>query len=275
MGSHFNRYAQLLNSQATTLNKSLKSKKMKTSNKILLGTVGLIVLCMLSTLIYMRANLRIQSIQNDTSEWQTQIRNIGSFNVIEVHTAADVYLSQGETKFEMKGTEDMMANIEVLVEGGKLIVKNKNDNSLGRGSNKVLLYIKTDSLTYLQHSGVGSIESSSILTYPNWKINTSGTNDASLEIRCNDFNYHQSGFGSVSIEGMAEHVGYSNSGAGSMDGSNLEAKNVDVNGSGAGSFYVYATEQLNINLSGAGSVNYKGNPRIQQHVSGFGSVSAM
>ena len=246
---------------------------MKTSNKILLGTVGLIVLCMLSMLIYMRTNLRVQDLQEDTSEWQTQIRRVDAFQEIEVHTAANIYIIQGEPKFEMKGTEQMMANVEVLVENNKLIVKEKN--SIGTRTGKLQLYITTDSLVNVLHTEVGSIESSNTLTFPEWSISTSAVNDASLDIECNNFNYHQTGVGSVNITGTADHVSYSNSGAGNMDGSDLEAKHVDVNGTGVGSFYVYATEQLNINLSGAGSVNYKGNPRIQQNISGIGSVSAM
>jgi len=247
---------------------------MKTSNKILLGAAGFVVFCMLSMLIFLRTNLRTQEIIEDSSEWQTQIRNVDAFQEITVHTAADVYLSQGETKFEMKGTENMLANIDVSVEDGKLVVKDK-DNSFSTRSNKLALYIRTDSLTYMQHSGVGSIESSTTLAFPNWKINTSGASDASLQLECTDFSYSQSGVGSVNIEGTTDYVSYFNSGAGSMDGSGFVAKQVDVQGSGVGSFYVHATEQLNINLSGAGSVNYKGNPRIQQNVSGIGSVSAM
>lgn len=248
---------------------------MKTSNKILLGTVGLIVFSMLSLLIYGRANLSVQNIEEDSSEWQTQIRNMDSFQEIAVHTAANVYLSQGDTKFKMKGTEEMMANIEVFVEDGKLVIKNKEENSFGGRSNKLLLYITTDSLTYVQHSGVGSIESSTSLTFPDWKINTSGANDASLELECTNFQYRQSGVGHVSIMGTTEDASFSNSGAGGMDASEFQAKNVDVSGSGIGSFHVHATEHLNINLSGAGSVSYKGNPRIQQNISGVGSVRAM
>jgi len=248
---------------------------MKTSNKILLGTIGVIVFFMLAMLIYMRTNLTTQSLVEDTSEWQTQIRKVDAFHEISVHTAANVYLSQGDTKFEMRGSEEMLAKLDVLIKDGRLIVKNKDDNSFSTRSNKASLYISTDSLTFLQHSGVGSIESSTVLTYPSWKINTSGANDASLELECNDFRYSQSGVGSIGIAGTTNYVSYFNSGAGSMDGSEFVAKQADVNGSGVGSFYVHATEQLNINLSGAGSVNYKGNPRIQQNVSGIGSVSAM
>jgi len=248
---------------------------MKTSNKILSGAVGLVVLCMLLMLVYMRTNLRTQELKEDTSEWQTQIRNVEAFQKIAVHTAANVYISQGETKFEMKGTENMLANTEIFIKEGKLVIKNKDDNSHNSRSNKLSLYITTDSLVNVQHSGVGSIESSTALTFPDWSVNTSGANDANLQLECTNFRYMQSGVGSVNIMGKAESVSFSNSGAGSMDASECEAKEVRVQGSGIGSFYVHATEQLNINLSGAGSVNYKGNPRIQQNVSGIGSVSAM
>ncbi len=248
---------------------------MKTSNKILLGTIGLVVFCMLSMLIFVRANLSSQDLGEDTSEWQTQIRNVDDFQEIFVHTVANVYISQGKNKFEMKGTENMLASVEVLVEDGKLIVRDKDGVSSKSRSGGLVLYVTTDSLVNVLHSGVGSIESSTALNFPDLKINTSGANDASLEINCNSFRYHQTGVGSVNITGTAESVSYSNTGAGNMDGSDFTAKTVDVHGTGIGSFYVHATEQLNINLTGAGSVSYKGNPRIQQNISGIGSVSAM
>ncbi|MGK0363610.1 MAG: hypothetical protein ACI85O_000663 [Saprospiraceae bacterium] len=247
---------------------------MKTSNKILLGTVGVIVFCMLSMLVYMRANLTTQVFQEDTSEWQTQIRKVDAFQEIIVHTVANVYITQGETKFEMHGTEKTLANIEVKVEDGKLIIKNIEDNSSAR-SGKMSLYIRTDSLVNLLHTGEGSIESSTKLTFPSLNIKTSGANDASLQLECQNFSYHQTGVGSANITGTTERASYGNTGAGNMDASGFEAKHVDVNGTGIGSFYVHATEQLNINLSGAGSVSYKGNPRIQQNISGIGSVRAL
>ncbi len=248
---------------------------MKTSNKILLGVLGLIVLLVLSMFVFVRSNLTSQDIPQDNSEWQTQIRNVDAFHKISVHTAANIFISQGETKFEMKGTENMIAQVEVLVEDGRLVIKNKDDRSSNSFSNKLNLYIRTDSLVHIQHSGVGSIESSSTLTFPDLKINTSGANDASLELNCNSLNYQQSGVGSVNVTGTAESAAFSNSGAGEMDASNFEVRAVNVQGSGVGSFYVNASEQLNINLSGAGSVSYKGNPRIQQNISGIGRVNAM
>ena len=77
---------------------------MKTSNKILLGVLSLIVLFTLSMFVFVRSNLTSQDIQQDNSEWQTQIRNVDAFHKISDHTAANIFISQGETKFEMKGT---------------------------------------------------------------------------------------------------------------------------------------------------------------------------
>lgn len=248
---------------------------MKTSNKILLGTAGVIVLCMLSMLLYMRGSLKTQTFQEDTSEWKTQTYNVGDFHEIAVQVSANVYLSQGEPKIEMKGTEQILSKIELEVKDGKLVVKIKDNESISRRLNKPSLFITTDSLVSVLHAGSGSIESSTVLTFPSLNIMTTGANDSSLQLDCQDFSYHQTGVGSASITGTTARAAYINTGAGSLDASNFEAKNVEINGTGIGSFDVFATEQLNINLSGAGSVSYKGNPRVQQNISGIGSVSAM
>ena len=50
------------------------------------------------------------------------------------------------------------------------------------------------------------------------------------------------------------------------------AENVKVEISGAGDADVYASVKLYVRASGAGSVIYKGNPGINQSISGAGSV---
>jgi len=248
---------------------------MKTSNKILWGTFGLIVLMTLVSFIYVRVNLTPQNTEIDTSNWQVQIRATDNFSEIQVHAAADVYLTQGERKLELRGSENTLAITESYVENGKLIIKYKDRTSYSNTRNRMKIFIATDSLTFLNHTGVGHIESEGVLTYPNWNVVTSGANDSSLEIEAQRFTYVQSGVGRAQLLGTAESVSFTNSGAGSTDAVELEAKEVSVHGSGVGSFDVHATEQLNINLSGAGSVRYKGNPRMNQNISGVGSVSSI
>jgi hypothetical protein len=253
-----------------------KKQKMKTSNKILLGTLGLIVFCMLSMLIYMRGNLKTQAFQEETAEWRTHTHNVAGFQEISVQVSANVYISQGDAKVEMKGEEGVLSKIDVDVKEGKLIIKIKDNESIRRTrSNTPSLFITTDSLVAILHTGAGSIESSNVLTFPSLDVMVTGANDVNLQLDCQAFSYRQTGIGSANITGTTERASYLNTGAGNMDASDFEAKNVEVNGTGIGSFDVYATEQLNINLSGAGSVNYKGNPRVQQRVSGIGSVRAM
>ena len=248
---------------------------MKTSNKILLGTIGFMVFCMLTFLIYMRANVTTQVYQEDRSEWKTHTHNVSDFQEIVVQIAADVHIAQGEAQLEMKGTEDVLSKVDVNVNDGKLTVRIKDNESISTRSSKLSLFITTDSLVNVLHTGAGSIESASILTFPSLNIRTTGANDASLQIDCQEFSYYQTGVGSANIAGKTERASYTNTGAGNMDASDFEAKTVEIHGTGIGSFDVHATEQLNINLSGAGSVKYKGNPRIQQNVSGIGRVSAM
>lgn len=248
---------------------------MKTSSKILWGTLGLVVLLNIVSLLYVRANLTEQDFKTDTSDWQTQVLETDNFSEVAVHVAADIYIEQSEKKFEMHGTEETLAIVEVNIENGKLVVKYKDRTSYSVNHNRMKLYISTDSLTHIEHSSAGSIESSGKLTFPDLSIYTSGANDANLEIETGDFSYTQSGAGRASIIGNAENASFINSGVGNMDATEFEVKNVQIQGSGVGSFEVFAIDQLNINLSGAGSVRYKGNPRLQQNISGVGSISSM
>lgn len=246
---------------------------MKTSNKILLGFFGFFAFLALTSMIYLRANLTEQ-VDIDTSDWITQIRPTEPFTRIEARTAVDIVISEGEPKLELNGSTDMLDKVDVYFNEGTLVIKEKDGVNL-RSSHKFKVKVRADSLTYVEHSGAGTIESSGTLNYPDWQISTHGAISVMVEIAAEKFHVHNTGAGSTSVSGTADYASFHNSGAGSTDAENLVANSVDVHNSGAGTASVHALEQLNVNLSGFGNVRYKGNPRIQQSISGMGNVSSM
>lgn len=246
---------------------------MKTSNKILLGTFGFLSILTLCSFLFMRANL-VEQEPIDMSDWITRNADLQAFNAIEIRTAADLVLRQGEPKVELNGSTAALDIVDVYYENGKLIINEKSGKKLSRRS-KIKVYVSVDSLKYVNHNGTGEFESEGVLAFSDWQVNLSGAISMNLNISADTFKIHNSGAGSSAIRGTANYVAFHNSGASSVDAVELVAQSVDVHNSGAGSAEVHAVEQLNVQLSGFGSVRYKGNPRVRQSVSGMGEVSSI
>lgn len=74
------------------------------------------------------------------------------------------------------------------------------------------------------------------------------------------------------IAGIVDDERVSISGAGSYHAAQLRAQHVKVDVSGVGNVVVRADQTLDASISGAGNVDYYGNPKVTQEVSGIGRV---
>ena len=75
--------------------------------------------------------------------------------------------------------------------------------------------------------------------------------------------------------GNASELEFSLSGAGSIDAQNFQVQDVTIRHSGVGNAKIWATKTLNGNLSGVGNILYKGNPAINVHRLGIGSIKPL
>ncbi len=82
-----------------------------------------------------------------------------------------------------------------------------------------------------------------------------------------------SGAASLSLAGRTAHLDMDLSGAGSIDAEKLEARDVHIALSGAGSAHVHAIDTLDASVAGVGSIVYTGDPKVTQAISGLGSIS--
>jgi hypothetical protein len=106
------------------------------------------------------------------------------------------------------------------------------------------------------------------------KISVSGAADMRVDgLHGERFELAVSGASTSKLSGTIDHFEVDSSGANTLDASELHAKVVKIDVSGAGDSEVWASEQLDANVSGAGNVRYHGQPTdVQQDVSGAGSV---
>jgi hypothetical protein len=106
------------------------------------------------------------------------------------------------------------------------------------------------------------------------KVSGAGSVEAS-DIRAKNLLVELSGVGSVAVSGAADELALTLSGVGSYRGADFKTKRATVRSSGVGSAVVNASELLDASVSGVGSVEYVGSPQVRQSVSGVGSIKKL
>ena len=205
----------------------------------------------------------------------TDARSVSDFKTVEVGGSINVYVSQGTpSAVKLEGDENILKYIEVIQEGDRLIVRNKQGYNLDP-THETKIYVTAPVYNKIETSGASDIIGQGKITNPeDLELKVSGAGDIKMELDAPRVKTEVSGSGSVSLKGETKEVEFDLSGVGSAHCYGLLAESARVEISGAGSADVYASVSLDAQVSGVGSVNYKGNPtNVKQEVSGAGSVS--
>jgi Putative auto-transporter adhesin, head GIN domain len=205
---------------------------------------------------------------------QTDERSVSAFDVVEVHGAMDVYVSQGELKpVRLEGDENLLKYIDVRQTGNRLKIGTRSGYNL-KPTGKIKIYLSSPSYAKLDVSGACNIytENKISVSQP-LELEVSGAGDIKADVDAPKVTASISGSGSVNMKGQTRDFHLVLSGAGKANCFDLMSENTKVDISGAGSAEVFASVHLDAEVSGAGNVRYKGNAaRVNQQVSGAGSV---
>lgn len=210
----------------------------------------------------------------------TKTYQLKDFDRIDASFAFDIDYTQGEDYLvKMTGTETLLDRIEVTVEGGTLIMKNKKHNR--RTNGKIHVVLTAPRLNSIDNSGALTFRTQN-LNADNFSISNSGALKwISGNVDCTTLNIHNSGASNikgnfraagnadVSNSGQMTLVGnvtskklltYENSGADKHEG-NLQSGEMTMKNSGASEWNTkVTTDNLTIKSSGAttATMTFKG-----------------
>jgi hypothetical protein len=206
---------------------------------------------------------------------KTEERNITPFKNLDIRGGVDVVVVQGEIKpVEIKGDENLFAYIEVIQEGDKLIIGEKDHFNLDP-TDKMEIRVTAPAYQSISLSGAGNIRGETKISgSEELEVSLSGAGNINMEVDVPKIIGNVSGVGSLYLRGQTKDAVLDMSGAGSAHCFDLMAENTRVDVSGVGSAEVFASVKIDAQVSGVGSVRYKGNATdVNQHVSGVGSVN--
>ncbi len=98
---------------------------------------------------------------------ETEVQ-VEAFDELIVYKGINLFIEQGaEHKVIVETGENLMNEISVTVEEGRLILKNSNDCNFVRDYNITNIYVSVPNLTWLQNAGNTVIKSVGELHFPN------------------------------------------------------------------------------------------------------------
>jgi len=214
--------------------------------RLILLNLGLVISLAGCLVIDINSNIKGSGIA------KTEIRTLGSFNVLDVEYAGAIEVrSQGQESLTISGDDNIVQFITTEVKNGTLYIRDPEGYS---PQQKLQIIVSTPDVKRFVFDGVG-------------EANLSNIKNDRLEIVVR-------GVGSLITSGETKELDITLSGVGSVDAKNLRAVNAKVNSNAIGSVDLYVTGQLDINSSGIGEINYYGNPKIvNKQAEGIGKIN--
>lgn len=198
-------------------------------------------------------------------------RKVNSFDEIRVSQAITVYLKPGTTEkvvVEARGID--IDEVLTEVSGGRLKIYLDDGN---HRNHSVQVYVTYTRLTGVTASSASGVFSDGVITGDKLDISVSSAADVEVDVDVNELEVSVSSSGDLEVSGKSKYLSISASSAGGVDAYDLDASNVKVRASSAGSAKVSASEVIDARASSGASIRYKGNPsKSQTDSSSGGSV---
>ncbi len=191
-------------------------------------------------------------------------RNVGDFHSIDLSSAIDLQLSQGDENsvaISAPGDENR-ANIKTVVKNGVLKIWYEQKGWFKGAGKKTRAYVSVKSLRKLSASGACDITINGTLNTEDLFIDLSGASDFRGNIKTGSLKIDLSGASDVKIGGTANTLKIDASGASHFKGYDLAVENCRVDASGASDIQITVNKVLNAEASGATSIDYKGTGMI-------------
>lgn len=215
-----------------------------------------------------------QKVINDPN---VEARQVGSFTKIDISSAFDVVITQGNSE-GVAVSSNIAAdneNIYTKVENGKLKIGYRNNGKKWYKNHNLKAYISVKNIEAIEGSGASKIHIEGSLAAQNLAIQLSGATDLKGALAVNqNLDLHLSGASDVTLTGAVGSLKIDASGASDIKAFDLMAGNCSVDASGACSIRISVEKEMSADLSGASTVQYKGNAMIREiKTSGASNIS--
>ena len=219
--------------------------------------------------IFFYALISIAFVAN--GQTSSQDRPVGSFTGIDVGSAFEVILTQGNVHKVVVEVEDKLhEKIDVEVRNNTLYVKTNGRITTKR---KMAVYITFAQLERMSFSGASKVSATTDIRGNDMEIDLSGASKLDLRLFVNDLDFIGSGASNTTLAGNCNNLDLDLSGASKFSAFELPSNIASLDLSGASKVDVNVAERIDVNASGSSKISYKGNATTGQlKTSGSSSI---
>ncbi len=214
--------------------------------------------------------------QKTINDPNAEVREAKNFQAIELSSAFDVYLTQGnEESVAVSASEPKYReNIKVEVRGGVLIIRYDNKGKWNSGNKKLKAYISFKQLDKLNVSGACDVYIVGDWKTNNLKLDLSGASNLKGKIEAQKLMVDLSGASDLTLTGVVGQLNIDASGASDFKGYEMAVDYCNAKASGASDIKISVSKELSAQASGASDIKYKGAGVIRDvKTSGASSIS--
>lgn len=198
--------------------------------------------------------------------------DITTITEIEVNGIGELRLQNGSAnQVVVTAQEQVHDYLRVNQEGHRLVIEPK-DGYRFKTDDELSFLIIANGIEFIDVSGAVNITSGDYQT-DRLTIQTSGASDIDMTVMANQLTVDASGSLDSYFSGQVQSFIADFSGASDLNAYDLEAEDVDLKVSGAGTAYLTARHSLTVSTAGAITVFYQGNPVISQSTAGASSIN--
>lgn len=197
-------------------------------------------------------------------------------------SVGEVFLLTGETcDLRIEGDPQLVDKVVTQCEGDELKITyaaeiaDWTDFQRVSAESRLRYYLTVKQINQVHMGGAGVIRADGLVG-ESLKINHAGIGSLTLK----RLNYQKldvilGGLGEIRVDGRVDEQFVELSGGGNYHAEQLYSQIADINLTGAGSAQISVESTLNAHVSGAGTVRYKGDPQIEQTITGLGGVKPL
>jgi hypothetical protein len=180
---------------------------------------------------------------------KTDDRTISAFTEIDAGGAFEIEWQGGSPALHITTDENLLSYVESDVSGDTLQLRTHEQIWPTHGI-KVVISSPTRSAARIR----GAVKlTAKQLTGPKFALESSGASR-------------------VSLDGSVDELLADTTGASELEASGLQTRTTEISTTGAADAEIAVAEKLKVAITGAGKVSYSGNPTVEKHITGAGSV---
>ncbi len=198
-----------------------------------------------------------------------EVRKVsGSFSGVDVSSAIDLYISQGNEQGVAISANDpkIKERIKTEVKNGVLHIwfDSKGWDKWNMNNKKMKAYVTVTEINKLEASGACDVRVNGTLKAKSLKLSFSGASDFEGSVQVTDLQADASGASDIKITGSAVNARIDVSGASDFKGKSFKVDYCKASASGAADIDITVNKELEADASGGSDISYSGDGVIKK-----------